>query len=758
MSQLSQPSPAKPRSSSLMSVESEIGGHEQLKSILLEKDTSPIDDQNPIKVSDSTTLIQESGGDGKFQKLAYLGIFLPSLAAFYVLMMMPMMQVTPDLVCADKNSEYKACTKEQACSGKYKWKVDETTDYYSWITEFGLLCETTNFLKIVAYFFLAGFFFGAILIAPLADFVGRKSILMLSSVMLCLLYLKFVFTTTVTGCSLVLFFVGLFVSAHYCSAITYLSEIGTREHSIINVTKFHLAFPFSGAVTYYILIVTGDWKIVTAFMSLVPLVLLVYITYFAESPRYLFGKRDFESSQYAANCISAINLGQKKKWEFENKELPNEVSQIYNNRNQIVCNQCFLLSYSSSRQYVIAFALLLMCTGFAFSGTALSQKQLLDEPFYNSLATYAVEFLMILAVGYLVRAFGYIKSIFFALCATGALGLSSYIVLLVDDYAHGVSTYLMKICALMAFVASISLAADLCPPRIRGTGFGISIGFACVGIISGGIMQEFYDKLHIVFGIVALSGVVFLPWVASLSKYSNSDDVTEIAELYNGKSKDYKIQISSPLPNAENPNHNKNIISTYEIVESSAKIKDQEFKVGLENFSVNMKGEITGKGFCKVTNSDYELTGTLKNGTEFNLVKKILNAKSEMKFIGRREGDKITGEMFVNEDQKAQFEMKIKAKVWEGEIKKDEKIEKVEWALNIENKKVYGLGIMKNKAHFISGNIEEDNKLKMRIMTENESEASFEGTFIENESIQGKMSGVDVKFTPVSPPPITNSS
>ncbi len=720
---------------------------------------------------------------GRYQKLALLGLIIPGLAAFFVIMMMPLMEETPGLLCEQTDKTWISCTKEYVCSTSPapRYQVNPDGSWVNWVYDFGLLCDKTVSFDMIYYFCVAGFFIGAVVITPIADYIGRKSILILSATMLCIIYLKFVFTTNVTSCACTMFFLGIFIGAYYCTALVYLTETATQSAAVTYATMFHLALPVSGAISIALLHALDDWKVVVTIMAFVPLVLIGYIAYIAESPRYLAAKRQYDDARISANAIAMCNISKKRTWEFpgEGAEYTAEYVQFANVRDKMIYQHCLLLTYSSTRYYLFAFFVLLFCSGFSFAGLALMQEQIFPNEYFNNLALYGVEFLMLFFSGHFIQLFGHIKTIFLALACTGGCGVVTTLLIWISDYLHGVSAYLMKLFSMMAFVASISLAAENCPARVRATGFGMSVGAAVIGLAAGGFVRQFYDNHHIVFGIVALASILILGFIKNPESYVTNDDVFEIHDASKSVEKSGKKKaapsdsakemeplitaapVDSPAaaptaPAVPVPEEKKaatpapvpvQVGSTVCKIEGTRKVGDKSVPMGVESIQFSTKGEIEASG--KDEEGEFKISGEIKKGCKAHMVQKYTQGDKEVSYEGVLEGTKLSGKWTLKE-QTDEFTLVFKMKLWRGDLEVHEGESKpTEWLMNRDSDKITGFGRADKLGFFFAGPLQDAGKLTLNVLTEKDESMVFEGTLSEA-AIEGKLGQFSAKLNAVS--------
>ncbi len=659
--------------------------------------------------------------------------------------MMPQMQARPDtMLCSTDNTNYYTCTPDAACLDGMYYKYPSNV-VKTWITQFDLVCDSTVFLKLIYYFFLGGFLIGALVLAPLADHYGRKGLIVLSAVLICPVYLKAVFTSDPITCAVVLCCCGVLVGVFYCVSITYLTELATQESAMVYTTMFHMAFPVSGTLVALLLRGFRSWTVVTAVFAFVPLVILLYMTAVAESPRFLASKGLYKDARIAANSVCACNTGKKKRWNFayEHATYMQEYNKFSEEREGKILQHAYFASYASSRYYLLAFFVLLFTSGFAFSGLALTERKLFSKPFMNTLMLQAIEATLLFLTGFFVQIFGHKRTIGYSLLATGILGILCTLMLAVDTYIGGVVVYITKLTATVSFVSSIAFSAELCPARVRATGFGMCIGAATAGLMCGGFVLEFYSNLHILFGVVAACGVLVMPWVKEPAMYSTNDDIYEINEFrknnYKDDAKKYLPLGLSPIAErkSESPMDRKdglNLVPNEPFgpaenecilynVEGSRLVKERQEPIGFDLFQLSMDGTIKHEGKDEI--GEYVLTGKIFHGSQITLLKRYKDG-TEIRFEGSRTRENVSG-TWSDENDKGDFTFALRLRPWKGVVGASGAQAAAEWFLEQTGRKIHGLAEQDGLALFISGSVQENGTVNLLAMSEDGKKRRLEG-------------------------------
>jgi len=731
---------------SMASLESGIGGYEEIGAMLL-KDCDSETPEEEVVVVDTLSINNQSGGDSKYQCLALFFLMMPAIAIFSVILMVPSMQVQPNVLCATEDGGYHPCTIKAACDPNTNYIIDRSTSIINWIYDFGLLCESDSHLRIVSYLLLAGICAGSLIVAPLADYFGRKGMIMFSLILLCLIYLKLVFTADVITCAIVMCCAGVIVGTYYTTAVSYLTEITTQKSAIVYAGLYHLSLPIAGVIAICLLRAFKGWKPIVTVMSLIPLVFVIYSSCITESPRYLATKGMYDDARYEANLICKYNTGKQKKWRFsyEKAIFKKDYASYINKREGSIFQHFYLLRYASTRNYLCSFSVLLFFTGFSFAGLVLTQQPIFKNSFVDSLVLYSFEAVLLFISVFIVQNLGHIKVIALFLILAAGLGIASVITGWIDDYVHTLTGYLAKLPSFIALVASVSFAAENCPARIRTTGLGIVLSVCILGLISGGLLLESFNVPYVVFGIAAGCGILGLLRVKDPSMYLTNDDIYEISEL---KKNSYEGEVEEESKVVKTPKkpvvkEMKGFDKPYEIatqfkVEGKCIINESEEPLGFEGFSVELDGRISSVGEDKA--GKYSLEGLIKNSNQITITKKYEN-NTEITYEGILTNNNAKGTLKKGSTS-GNFEFLIRAQKWEGKM--DYQGSELELSLWIsqEGQKIIGLG-QANEFLFMKGEVTDNSKVQVVIANEGGNRIEYQGSYdqkeINGENENGKL-------------------
>ena len=455
------------------------------------------------------------------------------------------------------------CSLAAACASESSSQVDTTRSIINWLVTFNLYCEPASTYQFMQYLFFVGFFIGIVFMAPLSDYFGRKAMILISSIILSLAYLKLVFSKELVTWAAVLLFSGSCAGLFYSVCVIYLSEIATQQSAVLYICAFHLSFPASGIIVALILLYSPDWKTPATILAIVPLVIISYFAYIVESPRFLAAKGSFDDARLAIIKVASSNIGKVKRWTFDTEYMTytRTYTEFEANRQAKWYQTKYILSNSSGRYYLFAFCTLLFCCGFAFSGLALSKPGIFKNILTDSIINYGIEFIVITISAFLYNHFGHIRPIFILLFLTSVVGISCTFSLWFASFAQGILTGLAKALILSAGLGAIAFSVSSCPVRVRGAGVGLTFGVGIIGLIIGHIVNEhFKDRYHYLFAVSALVGIIGLRFTCEPGDYRTNDDIYEIAEDAKKNFSGYRMQ--SIDDSVRNPNFQESPVKT----------------------------------------------------------------------------------------------------------------------------------------------------------------------------------------------------
>ncbi|KAI1897619.1 hypothetical protein AGOR_G00085130 [Albula goreensis] len=192
-----------------------------------------------------------------------------------------------------------------SCMGKFVF--DNSEIQQSIVTDWGLVCEKEWLAKLCQPTFMLGVLIGALVFGDIADRIGRRPILMLTS--LC----QFGFGVTVAFSGNYYFFVVLrFLLAMVSSGYLVVVFVYVTEFTGIKVrtwTSMHVHAAFAVGIMVVALVgyLVRVWWIYQIILSLSTFPFLFFCWKFPETPFYLLAKGKYQEAQELLDTIARFN-------------------------------------------------------------------------------------------------------------------------------------------------------------------------------------------------------------------------------------------------------------------------------------------------------------------------------------------------------------------------------------------------------------------------------------------------------------------
>ncbi|XP_010880424.2 solute carrier family 22 member 16 isoform X1 [Esox lucius] len=207
----------------------------------------------------------------------------------------------------DFTHELRVNSTTEKCHWNSLYVFDHSEVYQSIVTDWDLVCDREWLAKLCQPTFMLGVLVGALVFGDIADRVGRRKILMLTS--LC----QFVFGVSVALAGnyylfMVLRFLLAMVSSGYLVVVfVYVTEFTGNKVRTWTSMHVHAAF----AVGIMIVAITGylvrTWWIYQIILSTCTLPFLLFCWKFPETPFYLMAKGRLRETQVLLDSIARFN-------------------------------------------------------------------------------------------------------------------------------------------------------------------------------------------------------------------------------------------------------------------------------------------------------------------------------------------------------------------------------------------------------------------------------------------------------------------
>src|SRR4051812_41909790 len=370
---------------------------------------------------------------------------------------------------------------------------------------------------------LFGIMLGALVGGPLADYFGRKRVIVLAALFFGLCTLATVFAGGLTQLAVVRFVTGVGLGAAMPNAIALISEYSPKRHHAMMIMVMFCGFSLGaalGGVAAGFLVPAFGWRSVFVIGGVVPLLLVpVLLAALPESVRFLL-LRDASDPGVKA-IVSDIGVADATGPFFLSEE-PHEgftVVQLFSHGRALATVLLWIVFFANLLNlYFLSNWLPTVIHDMGISiSTAAFASSLFQvggtiAPFFLGLLIDRYGFYPVLAVTYVTAAV--------VISALGSVGPNLALLMATIFFAG--------FCVVGAQSGSNALAAHLYPTSIRSTGVGWALGIgrigSIIGPVVGGIMlAQHWDKAKLfmsgaVPALCAMAAVVAMWLIRPVTK------------------------------------------------------------------------------------------------------------------------------------------------------------------------------------------------------------------------------------------------
>lgn len=589
---------------------------------------------------------------------------------------------------------------------------------------------------------------GAALIAPLADHFGRKKLMIFSILLYLGLCLYSSYSVEVLDAAFWLIGSGICFGTFYVIALVYITEIVTDTGACMFCLLFHLVVPLSWVYNKCFFYFVSDWSKAMLYKLLLPGFFLLCIPLAIDSPKFLIAKREYTEAKANINFLAFFNRGRELSLDFEKEDfgLVGEYGDIEKRRSQELYQFSYYFGYASSRQHFFSFSSLIFCSCFSFSLFSGTSK--------IGFMDLCLSIPLILIVAFIMQYVKQTRTIFACLFFSVSLGIISI-------YNDTVSLFLYPI-ALLFCICSLTFAVDVCPCRVRATGFGLVFGVGELGFILGMSISKQEVSEIIIWITVFLLGLIALKYIKSNEYTYEFSDIFEICEkkrrCYGSlPSPFFKNNTLSPKPvrkvsalecsdieNMEAINDGKEIIPEEYIdyimiqIEGERIVNGIQLPLGFDCLCISIEGQILFQSKDEI--GDFIIQGEIEGKKIFIFTKKYKGGSSETKFRGEKQGQYLIGKWEEN-GESGNFSISLKIPEWSGTFSIDDNTKDVYWLIGNFEGKVLGLGDDFSLSAILYGNLENDGRLTL-FMSDSTNSIKYEFVGFMNEfEVEAEYSG-----------------
>lgn len=325
-----------------------------------------------------------------------------------------------------------------------------------------------------------GMAIGALLLAPYADKIGRKKIILISTIIISIGILLTGFSVNIYHLIFLRFLSGIGIGTMLASTVSLVSEYTPNRSRDFWVSFILAGYPIGAILAGYLsnyILKYYSWEVVYIIFGIIS-IFFIPIIYF-----FLLESVDFLLKNQPKNALSRVNLILKKLDFSKIDYLPNKV----NLASKIPVNSLFQSKYiDSTIKLWMAFFLSFACLYFLISWIPKMVTELglsLQLGIYSGTVFNIGAFFGIVTQGYFSSKFGLKKIISIFLIVT-------CVIMTQIQHFFG-SDWMLLIFGVLGFtiqggfVGLYSVAARIYPTEFRTTGVGWGIGAGRLGAVLG---------------------------------------------------------------------------------------------------------------------------------------------------------------------------------------------------------------------------------------------------------------------------------
>ena len=328
---------------------------------------------------------------------------------------------------------------------------------------------------------LAGMAMGSLSLAPLADLIGRRGVVMASTLIISIGMLASAAASDVWELSLLRFLTGLGVGGVLASGNTLLSEYSSDRWRDLSISSMVVGYPagaiLGGSISAYLIVAFG-WRSAFIFGGVCSTILLPILLYLPESI-------DFILARHPKDALARVNKVMRRIGHAPLTALPEITAEEKSTRAVI---GVFASRFLKSTLFIcLSFFMLMLSFYFVLSWTP---KNLVDLGFTVSQGIFGS---VLLNGGGILGglAFGYFAG------KSHARKLAPYLFVALYGAIVGYGALRTGLVAVMsgAFIAGFfmigcmaslyAIVPRIYPASVRNTGTGLAIGFGRLGAVIG---------------------------------------------------------------------------------------------------------------------------------------------------------------------------------------------------------------------------------------------------------------------------------
>ena len=306
--------------------------------------------------------LEAVGNNGKFQKIIVYICVLDSLLTTIYTLIISFLTKQPDFFIINKENPneqpvHTSYSREICDVSKYKI-IKDTKSIHNWTYEFNLFCDREYLNTFVIYSILVGQLLGTLLLSPIPDKYGRKTIFIIIITLSLIIHINLILLANPFHI-IISNILGGITSFAYTMGFYIIIEYIRKDLTGLVLGLFNAIYPLFGVFLGFFFLTINNFRIlfiITTFLSII----LTYLTfnYFTESPHWLHSMGRKQECLDVLTFIAKINDREKEWVDFQNKnpEIIKTIGEIKiekNNENKKNYNIIQILHFPSQRKKII---------------------------------------------------------------------------------------------------------------------------------------------------------------------------------------------------------------------------------------------------------------------------------------------------------------------------------------------------------------------------------------------------------------------
>ncbi|XP_067122694.1 organic cation transporter protein-like [Centruroides vittatus] len=394
------------------------------------------------------------------------------------------------------------------------WEYDHSQYKNSVIEKWNLVCESSWLSSLAGSSYFVGFLVSAIVSGQLSDRYGRRPVIISGLVLHITFGIIFSFSPYYWMFAISRFFVSAGITAYSLTFYVYVLEVvgpAHREKSMV-IVCFSLIFG--------LLIIPGiswflnNWTYIQLCCTLPSILLLIFISFTPESPRWLLTNGRLRKAEEVIRKIMIKN----KRYTDDLTEIIEELYwKIKTNEEKRKINFLHLIRNKELRKITFMLYILWLVIVFDYYALSLNADITGGNIFLLFVLFASLQFCVFGVLNIVLPRFGRRRILMFGYFSAG---ITSILVSAVPNdliWLRIVFVVLSRGCMSLAINIIYGFTSELYPTVVRNVGIGSCSTFARIGAIAAPFMKDLSEKVSwsipfIIVGVLTLSsGLCILP-------------------------------------------------------------------------------------------------------------------------------------------------------------------------------------------------------------------------------------------------------